>query len=225
MTTLAEAIVNCIRSSLTPFKGDVITIIAKMLSDGLLSDERFHELHKEIDLLMEYYQQDLENLGFSSEAIHEAIYKPITIISEETNDGEIGLSEQIKLQAKIRLAKAHGLILTQSSMDMGFNSGFLSQYLVKRFGSGAINFKLSGIKFKIVSDYIDNFLEKHPNRISTTNIKDMRLKAGLTQNEVSIKANIPRSKYMFIEKKQIPINKDIATKLSAVFGCEVPYSE
>jgi len=78
MTTLAEAIESCIRSNLTPSKGDVITIIAKMLSEGLLSGEQFHELHKEIDLLMKYCQPDLEDQGFSSEAIHEAIYKPIT---------------------------------------------------------------------------------------------------------------------------------------------------
>jgi len=218
MTTLAEAIENCIRSTLTPFKGDVITIIAKMLSDGLLSDERFHELHKEINLLIEYYQQDLEKLGFSSEAIHEAIYKPDEINSiEETNDDETVLSKQLELQAKIRLAQTHGLVLRQASMEMGFNSWYLTRYLNNRS-------KFAGINFKKVSDYINNFLETQPNRVPAT-IKDMRLKAGLTQKEVSSKLHINNSKYIFIEQGDIPLNKDIAMKLSAVFGCEVPYSE
>jgi len=157
MTTLAEAIEICIRSTLTPFKGDVITIIAKMLSDGLLSDERFHELHKEIDLLMEYYQQDLESLGFSSEAIHEAIYKPDEINSvEEINDGEIGISEQLELQAKIRLAQAHGLILRQASMEMGFKPGYLGVYLHR----GAVHEDV----IKKISAYIDDFFIKNPDR-------------------------------------------------------------
>ena len=50
----------------------------------------------------------------------------------------------------------------------------------------------------------------------------MRLRAGLTQKEVASEINIALTKYNYIESGKFPMNKDIATKLSAVFSCEVP---